>query len=131
MLSQEDIVLKEVKNTHTYKVTHTHTHTYTNSYTQSYMLLFFYFSECTSCSTPVILSVVLTFILTAVISVIMSSLVTFLCTKTYYSKSRELNIQSEPVEQVPMYEVVENIPSKPQTTNMSLTTNPAYGPVQH
>ena len=91
--------------------------------------LFFYYSfpACTSYSTSIVLSVVLTFILTAVISVIISSLVTFLCTKSYYSKSQE----PKPVEQVPMYEVVENIPSIPQTTNMSLTTNPAYGPVQH
>ena len=97
------------------------------------ILLYCYYSipACTSCSASIALGVVLTFILTAVISVIISSLVTFLCTKSYYSKSQEPNIQSEPVEQVPMYEVVENIPSNTQTTNMSLTTNPAYGPVQH
>ena len=104
-----------------------------HSHKHTHILLYYCYSfpACTSCSTSIALSVVLTFILTAVISVIISSLVTFLCTKSYYSKSQELNIQSEPVEQVPMYEVVENIPSKPQTTNMSLTTNPAYGHVQH
>ena len=110
-----------------------HAHTHTQIHTHKVTCYYSYFSGCMSCSTSIALSVVLTFILTAVISVIISSLVTFLCTKSYYSKSQEPNIhvQSEPVEQVPMYEVVENIPSKPQTTNMSLTTNPAYGHVQH
>ena len=61
---------------------------------------------------------------------------TFLCVKnkSHQSKSQEHNtIQPEIIPQIPMYDipVIQNRPSKPQTTNMSLTTNPAYHPAQH
>ena len=60
---------------------------------------------------------------------------TFLCikNKSHQLKRQENNtIQPEMIPQIPIYDipVIQNRPSKPKSTNMSLTTNPAYHPSQ-